>query len=155
MGALQLTNRGESMGKLNRVVGFQLRELVGSVPPEHRPLKSGVVGPRAVRPCQIWVDRQTDELWEIVRISGSVSNQKFRFTLRLYGGYWSRKRELSWRSLNGGFQVLETAIRSRHDRLVTLQRVYADAPLGTEEFPDAARYIRSFGLDPETGFRIN
>lgn len=143
------------MEKLRQAIGFQLRDLAGSIPPDHRPLKTNIIGPRAARSRQIWVDRQTDELWEIIRISSSASNQKFHFILRLYGGYWIRKRELSWRSLNGGFQVLETAIRSRHDRLVTLQRTYADASLGTEKFPDVARYICSLGLDPETGFRIN
>lgn len=142
------------MGTPNRIIGFRLRELAGSVPPEHRPLKSGVAGPRAVRPRQIWIDRQTDELWEIVRISSDVSNQKFRFTLRLYGGYWIRKRELSWRSLNGRFQVLEAALHSRQERLAALRRDYASTEAGTGKFPNAASFIRSFGLDPETGCRI-
>jgi hypothetical protein len=143
------------MGKPSRTIGFQLRELAGSIPPDHRPLKSEVAGPRAVQPRQIWVDRQTDELWEIVRVSAGTSNRKFRFALRLYGGYWDRKRELSWSSLKSGFQVLEAAIHSRQERLSVLRHDYANAESGSEKFPDAASFIRSFGFDPETGFRID
>lgn len=139
----------------NRPVGFRLIDLAGSVPPDHRPLKPGVAGPRAIQFRQIWVDRQTDELWEILRVSAGASSRKFRFTLRLYGGYWSRKRELSWLSLKSGLQVLEAAIHSRQERLLALRRDYANLETGTEAFSDAADYIRSLGLDPETGFRIS
>ncbi len=143
------------MGKPSRAIGFQLRELAGSVPPDHRPLKSGVSGPRAVQSRQIWIDRQTDELWEIVRISAGTSSRKFRFVLRRYGGYWSQQRELSWLSLKSAFQVLEAAFHSRQERLADLRRDYLNAETGSENFPDAASFIRSFGLDPETGFRID
>lgn len=136
-------------------VGFRLIELAGSVPPEHRPLKSSLVGPQVVRSHQIWVDRQTDELWEIVRIVTGVSSRKFCFTLKLYGGYWDRKRVLSWSSLKKRFQVLEEAICSRRERLLALRSDYANVKAGAEKFSDAASFIRSFGLDPETGFRIN
>lgn len=143
------------MVKLNRIVGFQLRELAGSTPPGHRPLKSGIVGPRAVRSRQIWVDRQTDELWEIVRISAGVSTRKFRFELRLYGGYWSRRRERSWSSLKSGFQVLEDAIRTRRERVTMFRKTYANGESGSEQHSDADDFIRSLGFDPETGFRIS
>ncbi len=138
-----------------RIIGFQLRELAGSIPPDHRPQRPGVVGPRAVQSRQIWVDRQTDELWEIVRISAGASTRKFRFVLRRYGGYWSGQRELSWSSLKSGLQVLEDAIRTRRERVATLQHDYANGEAGSEHFPDAASFIRSLGFDPETGFRIS
>jgi hypothetical protein len=143
------------MPKKIYLVGFRLADLAGSVPPDHRPLKPGIAGPRAVRIRQIWVDRETDELWEILRISAGVSSQKFRFMLMLYGGYWGQRRELSWSSLKSGFQVLERAVRSRKERISVLRHDYANAETGAGQFPDVTSYIRSFGLDPETGFRID
>ncbi|TXH08264.1 MAG: hypothetical protein E6Q06_00250 [Candidatus Moraniibacteriota bacterium] len=138
----------------NHPVGFRLIDLAGSVPPDHRPPKPGATGPRSVRSQQIWVDRQTDELWEIVLISAGASSRKFLFTLELYGGYWDRKRRLSWSVLNNGFEVLENAVRSRKERILVLREMYMNAEAGTERSPDAASYVLSFGFDPETGFRI-
>ena len=144
------------MTKPERAIGFRLHELAGSIPPDHRLIVTQPGGKRRIKLHQIWVDRLTDELWEIVRFpSLGASRDALRYVLTRYGGYWSQEWVLTSAELATDFQVLEEAIESRRTRLVDLRLRYESSEIDTMDFPDFKSFICSFGLDPETGFRID
>ncbi|MFZ1626329.1 MAG: hypothetical protein WAT81_00810 [Candidatus Moraniibacteriota bacterium] len=129
--------------------------MAGSMPPDHQPVSLKPGGFRRVRLHQIWVDRRTDEFWSIARFPPVHVAGHRRYTLKRYGGYSAEERLLDQLQLEKEMQVLEEAIAHRRARRESLQSRYDDGEVDTGAFPDVASYIRSFGFDPETGFRID
>lgn len=140
-------------------IGFRLRDLAGSTPPNHYPFQYKKDGTPVFRVGQIWVDPSTDELWEIVSGVSAVIHKETAASaslkLRLYGGFWSRERAILVAEIEDHLWPLERAIGIRQGIHSELQRIYTSGQINKDQFPDFSSFARAFGIDPTTGFRIN
>ena len=138
----------------NRPRGFRLADLAGSTPPDHQPLRRTVRGMNIIRQAQIWVDRETDELWSVRYAPHSSVHGKNRLIVLALYGFPTIKKTLTEATLEGTMEVLEAALARRKQRLADLRARYESGKMDTRTFPDFESFSRSFGIDPETGYRV-